>query len=212
MIDTIIFDGEGVVIDTEAIWDIGQAEFLKRRGLVYEREKIKPLLTGRTVQEGVEILMREYGFTGDPDTLAIERMDIVRDLFVTQVDFIDGFREFYDHVRGTYKTAVATAMAKDLLEIVNKQLGLEDLFGEKIFSVDGIGCRSKPHPDLFLFVADKLGSQVENCIVIEDAPHGIEAARRAGMMSVGLMTTYSSEKLDGADLIVDSFSEIELPI
>ena len=59
MIDTIIFDGEGIVVDTETIWDKGQEEFLRRRGFVYDRERIKPLLTGRSLAEGVEVKKQE---------------------------------------------------------------------------------------------------------------------------------------------------------
>ena len=70
MIDTIIFDAEGIVIDTETIWDKGQAIFLQRRGFVYDRERIKPLLTGRTLAEGVEIMRQAYRFDGDTEALA----------------------------------------------------------------------------------------------------------------------------------------------
>ena len=62
MIDTIIFDAEGIVIDTEAVWDKGQEIFLQRRGFVYDRERIKPLLTGRTLAEGVEVMKQVYQF------------------------------------------------------------------------------------------------------------------------------------------------------
>ena len=68
MIDTIIFDGEGIVIDTESIWDKGQEIFLQRRGFVYDRDRIKPLLTGRTLAEGVEVMKQVYRFEGDTET------------------------------------------------------------------------------------------------------------------------------------------------
>ena len=56
MINTIIFDAEGVVVDTEKAWDKAQEEFLRRRGIVYEREKIKHLLSGKSQPEAIEIL------------------------------------------------------------------------------------------------------------------------------------------------------------
>lgn len=209
-IETIIFDGDGVVVDSEKIWDRGQEEFLRRRGFVYARERIKPLLTGTSLVEGVRIMQREYGFRGDPEILAQERMEIVKDFFEREVDFIPGFREFYNRVQRKYKTCMATSMAEDLLKIVDRRLNLLTLFDGKIFSLVEVGYRSKPAPDLFLYAARKLESKVENCVVIEDSPHGVEAARRAGMKCIALMTTYDEEKLSGADLFADSYAEIDL--
>lgn len=210
MLDAIIFDGEGIVVDTEAIWDRGQREFLERRGLVYDRERIKPLLTGRSVLEGVHIMQREYGFSGEPEALAAERIAIVKDLFAQEVKFIEGFEAFFRQVRDRYKTCIATAMAEDLLAVVDRRLGLSRLFDGHIFSLADVGYRSKPNPDLFLYAAARLGSRPANCLVIEDAPHGIEAARRAGMRCVALTTTYRREQLAAADLVTDGYPEIDL--
>jgi HAD superfamily hydrolase (TIGR01509 family) len=210
MIDTIIFDGEGVVIDTETIWDWGQEEFLRRRNLVYDREKIKPLLTGKSLIDGVQAMMDEYGFSGDPKELARERKEIVRGLFEHKVTFIDGFREFFDRVSRTCKTCIASAMAEDLLKVVDDRLGLSKLFNGRIFTIADVGYRSKPDPDLFLYAARRLNSEVRNCVVIEDSPLGVEAAKRAGMKCIALTTTYDREKLPGADLVVSSFPEIDL--
>jgi beta-phosphoglucomutase len=210
MIDTIIFDNEGVVVDTEAIWDRGQTEFLRRRGFAYDREKTKPLLTGASLEEGACALMHQYGFGGNPAELARERMEIVFELFEKEIKFIDGFRDFFEQIRGRFKTCIATAMSPELLEIADKKLGLSALFQGRIFSAADVGFRTKPRPDLFLYAADRLESKSENCVVIEDAPFGIEAARRAGMSSIGLTTTYPHRQLRKADLIVGSFQEIDI--
>ncbi|HYA41010.1 MAG TPA: HAD family phosphatase [Syntrophobacteraceae bacterium] len=210
MIDTIIFDAEGVVIDTESLWDQGQRIFLKRRGIDYDRARIKHLLTGRSVAEGAVVIQREYGFPGDPDLLARERIEIAKELFRHEVKFIEGFEEFFNAIRSSYKTCIATVMPLELLEIVDRRLGLSKLFRHSIFTANHIGNRSKPHPDIFLFAAARLGSNPPNCLVIEDAPYGIEAAKRAGMKCIGLATTYEPDKLQGADRIVSHYSEIDL--
>jgi len=212
MIDTIIFDADGVVVDTEKIWDRGQEEFLRRRGFVYDRERIKPLLTGTSLAEGVKVMKREYGFQGNAEKLARERMEIVKDLFKREVKFIPGFQEFFKGVRGKYKTCVATSMAEELLEIIDRRLGLSKLFDDRIFSLVDVGYRSKPNSALFLYAARQLNSKVENCVVIEDAPHGVEAARRAKMKCIALTTTYGPEELSRADLVVNSYYEINLTV
>ena len=210
MIDTIIFDAEGIVIDTETIWDKGQAIFLQRRGFVYDRERIKPLLTGRTLAEGVEVMKQAYRFDGDTEALARERADIVRELFMHETTFIDGFLPFFATVRGCYKTCIATSMDQDLLKLVDQHLNLSALFENRIYTLDKVGFRSKPNPDIFLYAAQQLGSSPGNCVVIEDAPHGIDAAKRAGMRCIAISTTYDAGKLQQADMIVNAYAEIDL--
>ena len=210
MIDTIIFDAEGIVIDTETIWDKGQAIFLQRRGFVYDRERIKPLLTGRTLAEGVEVMRQAYRFDGDTEVLARERADIVRELFIHETAFIEGFQSFYESVRSRYKTCVATAMDQDLLKLVDQNLNLSALFENRIYTLDKVGYRSKPNPDIFLYAAQQLGSAPEHCVVIEDAPHGIDAAKSAGMCCIAISTTYDPGKLQKADFVVNAYAEIDL--
>ncbi|MER0171082.1 MULTISPECIES: HAD family hydrolase [Nitrosomonas] len=210
MIDTIIFDAEGIVIDTETIWDKGQAIFLQRRGFVYDRERIKPLLTGRTLAEGVEVMRQAYRFDGDTEALARERADIVRELFIHETAFIEGFLPFYESVRSRYKTCVATAMDQDLLKLVDQHLNLSALFENRIYTLDKVGYRSKPNPDIFLYAAQQLGSAPEHCVVIEDAPHGIDAAKSAGMCCIAISTTYDPGKLQKADFVVNAYAEIDL--
>ena len=77
MIDTIIFDADGVILDSEKLWDKGQKEFLKRRGFKYDRDKLKHLMTSTSPAEGVLVMQHHYGFTGDPDVLARERIEIL---------------------------------------------------------------------------------------------------------------------------------------
>ena len=137
-------------------------------------------------------------------------MELVRRLLEEQVEFVAGFREFFQRVQPAYRTCIATAMHEDLLAIVDRRLGLSKLFGDRIYSLIAVGRRSKPNPDIFLHAAGRLGAKPENCLVIEDAPHGVEAARRAGMKCIALTTTYDRQILCNADLVVDSFAEIDL--
>jgi HAD superfamily hydrolase (TIGR01509 family) len=210
MIDTILFDAEGVVLDTEDLWDRGQEEFLRRRGFIYDREHIKPLLTGRTMAEGVETMQEIYGFKGDIQKQAYERVEIVKDLFRNKAKFMDGFLEFFSQVRGKFKVALATAMDELILAEIEKNLHLGELFSGHVYTLSQVNFQSKPNPDLFLLAASRLNSDPKDCIVIEDAPHGIEAARRAAMHNIGLATTYRPEQLKEADVVFKAFNEINL--
>ncbi|MFA7238917.1 MAG: HAD family phosphatase [Sulfuricellaceae bacterium] len=209
-IEAIIFDCEGVIIDTETIWDKGQEEFLRRRGFVYDRSRIKHLLTGTSMQDGVMVLQKEYGFLGNIEAQAEERIAIVRDLFSSEVEFIPGFLEFFLKANQIYKTSIATAMPSELLNLVDRRLHLSELFSGLVFTLADVNFRAKPNPDLFEYAAKKMEIPTNRCLVIEDAPHGIEAARKAGMKSIALATTYERTMLinSGADWIANSFAEI----
>jgi beta-phosphoglucomutase len=208
MITTIIFDAEGVVFDSEPVWDRAQREFLWRREIRYDREKLKPLLTGRSLLEGVRVMQELYGFPGEPEVLVQERLAIVKEFLGVSVNFVEGFLDFYEHVRKKCKSCIATAMDRSLFQIVENTLDLQNFFHKNIFFINDVGGKGKPQPDIFLYAAKQMMSTVEECIVIEDAPLGIEAARRAGMKCIALTTTYEKARLSHADVVVESFAQI----
>lgn len=206
----ILFDADGVILDSEKLWDRAQEEFARHHGVRYERAKIKALLAGRSQTEGVEILKAEYRLTGDTASLVQERLELVKREYAQGVEFVPGFVEFFESIRRDHRTCIATSMPEELLTIVDAQLELSVRFGGRIFTPRDVGGRSKPAPDLFLHAARQLGVAPEHCLVIEDAPNGIEAARRAGMRCVALTTTFDRATLVGADRVVDSFTAIDL--
>jgi HAD superfamily hydrolase (TIGR01509 family) len=209
-VEAILFDAEGVVVDTEPAWDRGQAELLRRRGLPYDREAIKPLLTGRSLAEGTALLRERYGLDDSVEALVRERAELVRTAFAEEVGLMPGFREFFECVSGLFPLALATSLDPELLALMDRRLGLTDLFSGHVYSLAREGLRAKPHPDLFLEAAGGLGVEPGRCLVIEDAPNGVEAARRAGMRCFGLATTHATEKLRMADRIFDGFADIPL--
>src|SRR5436305_3844998 len=81
MIEAILFDCDGVVLDSEPVWDRCETEFLRRRGIAFDAALTKPLITGLSQRAGVLLLQEQYGVAGDPDALAGERLEIIRELF-----------------------------------------------------------------------------------------------------------------------------------
>ena len=81
---------EGVVIDSEGLWDRAQEILLKRRNLIYEKDKIKVLLTGKSLQEGISIIKDFYNLKESVDTLLVERNILFKDC-IKKINFIKGF-------------------------------------------------------------------------------------------------------------------------
>ncbi len=210
-IEAIIFDAEGVVVNTEKLWDESQEILLGKRGLEYDRDYLKPRMAGQTLQEGAQLMIDYYGLQESAEKIADDRRAIIDALFEGKITFIEGFDHFYGRVySSTLKKSIATAMNKHLMVKVEKQLNLSSFFNEHIYFIEDVGNKSKPEPDVFLYAATQMGVAPENCLVIEDAPHGIEAARRANMFSVGIVTTFTKQHLSAAGFAGDNFMDILL--
>lgn len=203
----VILDGEGVVFDTEQIWDEAQTEFLARRGIAYDRARVKPVLAGRSGADGMAFLQRTYNIPGDPGKLLRERVGLMRER-LSEVKFMPGFPDFFQWLRSSYPVALATAMAPDLLELVNKQLKLRQLFGGHVYTLDDVAGKAKPAPDLFLHACRKLHRLPAQCVVVEDSPTGLAAAHSAGMLAIGLATTFMPVMLSSADRVARDLGDV----
>jgi len=209
-IKALIFDAEGVVIDTmRSVWVPADIEFCSRRGYGYPNE-LKAKLAGKSLIDGVRIMKTFFGFDGDDEELVNERLSIVNQLFKKGVNFVDGFEDFFSKNK-SLPVAIGTSLRPNYLKLVEESVKLKELFNGHVYSIYGLEVvRSKPHPDIFLYAAKKLGVDPSNCVVFEDAPNGIESARQAGMRCIALTTSFSKEDLIGATLIVDDYREIDL--
>jgi beta-phosphoglucomutase len=209
-IEAIIFDAEGVVVNTERLWDQSQEILLGKRGMDYDRDYLKPRMAGQTLLEGAQLMVNYYGLNEHPADVALERKTIIDELFKSDIPFIDGFEPFIQWVISfNLKKSVATAMNRHLMKKVEIQLNLRQYFHHHIYFIEDVGNKSKPEPDVFLHAAEKMGARPDKCVVIEDAPHGIEAAQRAGMISIGISTTFTKEHLRDAHFTGKDFDDIK---
>lgn len=195
----ILFDLEGVVIDTEPLWDASQRIFLERRGIAYDRARVKPLIAGRSLSEGAEQMQKLYGFSGTPQELAKERRSIMADLLEQDVALIPGFAEFFARVQAAgIAAAAATSMERALFAQADGRLRLTDRFFPNVCFAEDAGA-AKPAPDVYLHAARAVDCAPEDCVAIEDSPAGIEAAKRAGIQCIALATTFEPELLHATD-------------
>lgn len=155
-------------------------------------------------------MRRLYPFEGDVKVLANERREIFGSLLETGMNFIPGFLDFCEHIKERHAIAVASSLERKFLTIVNTTVGLSRLFGDHIYSIEDIGFIAKPRPDIFLHAANKLGIAPSDCVVVEDSPHGVTAAKRAGMRCIAILTSTTRDNLAHADMIVADYSEIDL--
>lgn len=207
----IIFDMDGVVVDSERLYDIADSEFLGRRGIPFDKDRIVPLLAGKSLIDSSTLLKDMFALEGHASALATERRELIQSIYGQSLSFVDGFRDFHENLlpHGV-KTCIATASDDTLLALADRKLGLSEIFGaERIFKISDVGNKSKPDPAIFLYAAERLGYKPGECVVIEDSPHGVAAAKNASMYCVALTTTRPREELGMADVVLDSYQDIK---
>jgi HAD superfamily hydrolase (TIGR01509 family) len=188
-----IFDIDGTIIDSMPVhvrsWDV----FLERRSVPPVGDDFFRRTAGRT---GVEVMRELLGplSDGDARALVVEKEALYREMFAAEFREIAGFAAFARAAKAAgVRIACATAGDPDNIAFALGGLGMRDFFDAAVGAHDV--ARGKPEPDLFLLAAARIGALPSECLVFEDAPLGIEGARRAGMRAVAIASTVSAEEL-----------------
>ncbi|HQC85932.1 MAG: hypothetical protein RL081_1835 [Pseudomonadota bacterium] len=209
-VKALIFDMDGTIVDSMPHHTVTWLDFAKKHGLSLDVDDMMRRTTGRTGVECVRLLMDQPDM---PEALAWElvheKEQLYRDLFGPIFKEVTGFGAFYKAVRARgLKVGLGTAGDIHNVEFVLNHLHL-------VPPPDAIargdeGLTGKPTPAIFLAAAQRIGMAPEHCIVFEDAPFGIEAARRAGMRAVAICTGHSAEELAGPHVVASARDYNEL--
>jgi HAD superfamily hydrolase (TIGR01509 family) len=213
IVGALIFDFDGVIADSEAIANTVLAETVTGLGHSTTLDQALTRYSGRRWDEALTEIEAAIGkplpgnFSGDLKRATLER-------FRTDLQEVSGARDFikrFSHI----PRCIASSSSLDRLQLCLSVLALEAEFGNHVYSADMVA-RGKPHPDIFLFAADKLGVRPDKCLVIEDSAGGIRAAVAAGMTAVGLCAAshirdghHLKLKDAGAVHLAHSWSDVE---
>ncbi len=196
----LIFDMDGTMIDSMAAHGRSWAEFAQRHDLQIEVPELLRRTTGRTVIECMELLFGRSMDRAEALRLAHEKEAIYRGLFAPEFREVPGFKAFsaLAIARGL-RVGVGTAGDKHNIAFAFSHLRMDPLPHAVVGGDEGLP--GKPEPAIFLEAARRIGVAPEQCIVFEDAPFGIEAARRAGMRAVALCTSHAASELAGPHVL-----------
>ena len=206
----IIFDMDGVLVNTEPLQYELWKETFAQRGLTIDYDHYKGCI-GSNPKRLMQLIWEGYGVDFREDTDIRPRYEALKKAYLRQhpAPAIEGAAETVRALKEKgYRMAVASSSPQAYIEKFIAQLGLTDCF-ELLFSADRVGGRAKPAPDVFLATAAALGADPGDCVVIEDSHNGVLAARAAGMRVLGFPNPDSGEQdLSQAEALFFPFREL----
>lgn len=208
MIDTILFDMDGVICHTNPWHAKAFNTFFAKRGLNPSEAEFKEHMYGKSNSyimshflgrkiEGEELLVLEN-----------EKESLFRELYVDNVEPIEGYMNFLGElVAQGFKLGVATSAPIANMELILNALKIKDVFGSTLASEDVTA--HKPDPQVYLKSAANLDSDPSTCMVFEDSFSGASAAINAKMKVVGVLSSHSKDELPPCDFYIDQY---DLPL
>lgn len=205
MINTVLFDMDGVLIDSEHFWQQAEKEVFTSVGAIWN-EKIAQQTTGQTTRAVTELWYKMFPWEGksieEVEQAVIDRVDsLIREKGQIKAGVLDTLNYLSDN---NFKIGLATNSPDSLIHTVLERLEIKKYF-QTIVSALHVK-EGKPAPDVYLTAAKNLGSNPENCLVVEDSFTGATAGKRAGMtvVSVPDPKEFNDPKFDIADIKIKS--------
>jgi beta-phosphoglucomutase family hydrolase len=196
-----IFDMDGTIVDNMAYHTRSWISFFEQRGMAIDTDEFFRTTAGR---QGKEIIRAQLGqdlSDAEVSKLNLEKEAVYRELYGPHRKTVTGFDELIARAKAAgVKLAVATAAPVGNITFTLDGLDLRRHFDTVVGAADV--AHGKPHPDGFLLAAERLGVAPADCIVFEDAPLGVEAARNAGMRCVVLTTTLPAAAFADFDNVI----------
>jgi HAD superfamily hydrolase (TIGR01509 family) len=183
MIEAVVFDLDGVLVDSEPVWE------QVRRGLVAERgghwaPDAQRRLMGMSTPEWAAYLSEDLGVGLPPDQVATVVVDRMAARYAEHVPFMDGAVDAVHRIAARWPLAVASSAPAVLIETVLQSAGLRSCFSV-VMSTEQVA-HGKPAPDIYLAVAGELGFPPGDCAAVEDSSNGLRSAAAAGLHVIAI--------------------------
>lgn len=192
MIRGAIFDVDGTLLDSMAIWEDAGARYLKGLG-IQAQEDLGKLLFSMSLHEGAAYMKTRYDLELSISQIIEGVGDTVRDYYFYEASLKKGAADFLEKLsKKDIPMAVATSSEREHIEAAFKRLNVNQYF-QKIFTCSQVGA-GKSRPDIYLAAGRYLGTDSRETYVFEDVLHAIETADNAGFKTVGVYDRFSESK------------------
>lgn len=212
-IDTIaavIFDLDGVLLDSESVWEEERRRFVEQNGGHWQPDSQRRLM-GMSTMEWATYLNAELGVAMPPQAIMAAVLRQMTQRYEQQLPLVDGSAEAVRRLAERWPLGLASSSPRPLIDAVLERAQLASLLTATVSS-DEVA-RGKPAPDVYLEAAKRLGAQPECCAAVEDSSSGLRAAAAAGMRVVAIPNRHyppDASALAVANLVLDSLQLLKV--
>jgi HAD superfamily hydrolase (TIGR01509 family) len=208
----VVFDLDGVLIQTEELWDEVRERFARERGGRYDAEAQRAMM-GMSSLEWSRFMNEELGVPEPPERISAEVVRRMEARYRERLPLIDGARGAAERLAARWPLGLASSSNRPLIEAVLELSGLAQFFQATVSSEEVAG--GKPAPDVYLEAAARLGVDPARCAAVEDSHSGIRSARAAGMRVIAIPNASfppDEEALAEADVVLGSLDELRAEV
>ena len=208
MIDAIVFDLDGVIVDSEELWDEVRESLARERGGNWS-EQAQADMMGMSSTEWSRYMHDVIGLPEEPEEISREVVERMLERYAERLPLIDGAVAAVEKLAANWRLAVASSSNRRLIDRVLEVSGLASFFKVTVSSEEV--ARGKPAPDVYLEAARRLGVEPTRCVAIEDSASGIRSAHAAGMHVVAIPNRAfppPADVLAHAEIVLDSIEAL----
>jgi len=208
LIDAVVFDLDGVLLQSEEVWDGVRERYVRERGGRYD-EQVQRAMMGMSAPEWSRYLHVEAGVPGEPEAINRDVVELMLEAYRRELPLVPGAAEAVRRTAAAVPLALASSSNREIFEEVLRLALLTDCFRATVSSEEVE--RGKPAPDVYLEAARRLGVAAARCAAVEDSHAGIRSAKAAGMRVVAIPNASyppDEEALALADVVVGALEEL----
>ena len=206
MIEAVVFDLDGVLLDSEQVWDDAREQLAAERGGHWHDQAQREMM-GMSSTEWSRYMHDTIGLPEPPEEINREVVERLTESYRERLPALPGARAAVERLAERWPLGLASSSNRELIDLALRVLGVNDLFAATVSSEEV--ARGKPAPDVYLEAARRLGVEPTHAAAVEDSHNGILAARAAGMRVLAIPNAHfppDAEALAQANVVLDSLA------
>ena len=208
MIQAVVFDLDGVLLQSEEVWDDVRERYVRERGGRYD-EEVQRAMMGMSAPEWSRFLHEEAGVPDAAETINRDVVERMLEAYRRELPLLPGAKEVVRRAAAAFPLALASSSNRAIFEAALELAGLTACFRATVSSEEV--ARGKPAPDVYLEAAHRLEVAPEACAAVEDSHSGIASAKAAGMRVIAIPNASyppGEEALDLANVTLESLEQL----